>query len=49
MASSMLCAGSLCALLVELSLADVRLSLPPNIDEIPQLEPPVFPNNHNYK
>lgn len=29
---------SLYGLLVELSLADVRLSLPPKIDEIPQLE-----------
>ena len=42
----MLWTGSLYALLVEISLADTRLSLPPNIDEIPQLEPVVLPDKH---
>lgn len=42
----MLWTGSLYVLLVVISLADTRLSLPPKIDEIPQLEPVVLPDKH---
>lgn len=44
----MLWTGSLYVLVVEISLADAnaRLSLPPNIDEIPQLEPAVLTDKH---
>lgn len=42
--ASILCTGSPCDLNVELSLVDIReLSLPPKIDEIPQLATLAFP------
>lgn len=40
----MLRTGSANGLLVEFSLVSARLSDPPNIDEIPQLEPVVLPD-----
>lgn len=40
----MLCTGSLNGLLMKLSFTDGRLSEPPNIDDIPQLEPTFDPN-----
>lgn len=45
----MLSAVSLNGLLMKLSFTDARLSEPPNIDDIPQLEPTFDPNEEIYQ
>jgi len=39
--------GSVCGLLAIFSFTVIRLSPPPKMDEIPQLDPPVFPERYS--